>query len=423
MKKEVLIFILIAIATIFIYRQSFFNFFAQDDFILTSEFSQNSLLVDFKNALSPPRVTHWRPIHNLYFLIAGNIFNKNYFGYHLLTFTIHITAVFLIFKIIHKTSKNLKVAFVASFIYAIHPAHFVTLFWISGAATTIGFLFLLLAFLFYLEKKALLSLSSFICSLLASEAMLVGISLFLIYQFLFRKKEGFNRQLIYILSISVLFAIVRFLFLTPETTFDAYKFKIGLETLSAIKYYVLRIVGFAEISGDLLISVALVLFLVTAGFLLNRTPESLSKRRLALFGIITIVVGLFPFILIPDLLSPHYMNISIFGFSIILSLAISNLNFLKFFLLLSLFFIISLVNVGKTYENNWVINRSLIASEYIRRIENTLLPRGSTIFFYDSDISSSKEAYISLGEGKAINFWFKNKNYQVCFDAFEDCNK
>jgi hypothetical protein len=76
-KKDLIIFAILSIFIIIIWWPAFFNFFAQDDFILINHFSVNNFLHDIKNVFGAPTVTHWRPIHNLYFFVTGNIFGKS----------------------------------------------------------------------------------------------------------------------------------------------------------------------------------------------------------------------------------------------------------------------------------------------------------------------------------------------------------
>src|SRR3989344_3083366 len=144
-----------------VFYKSLMVFFVQDDFILINHFSQNSLIIDVKSAIGSPEVTHWRPMHNLYFLIAGNIFYKNYSAYHFFTLLIHAGVAFLIFKIADKITKNLKIAYVSSFIL-------------------------------YLQEKRRASIFSFLLSLLASEAMIAGFGLFVFHHFLFKEKKSVN---------------------------------------------------------------------------------------------------------------------------------------------------------------------------------------------------------------------------------------
>ena len=420
MKKDLLVLVVVAITTSFIFRQSFNTFFTQDDFIMINYFSQNNLIVDIGNAIGFPQITHWRPLDNLYFLTVGNLFDKNFYAYHFFTFALHLGVAFLIFKIVRKITINLKMALVASFIYAIHSAHFVTHFWISGSATTIGFIFLLLSFYFYLLKRRGVPLIFFVLALLSSEAMLTGLGLFILHRHLIKKEAIIKKFMFSLLMASGIFVVVKFLFLTPQSTYEAYQIKIWPQVLINTKYYLLRIAGFAETSGDVMVSVILLGLLSFAGFQILKRLKAKKEHKIFLFGLALILLGLFPFVLISNL-SPHYMNVSIFGFAILIGVSVSELTIPKTLAFLTIFFFVFYVNVNNTYKNSWVIHRSNLALTYISKIEAAKLPQDSAIVFNDNYISTSKEAYFALGNGKALDFWFKGKNYKSCFTWFENC--
>ena len=88
-----------------------------------------------------------------------------------------------------------------------------------------------------------------------------------------------------------------------------------------------------------------------------------------------------------------------------------------------LFALISFQNIEKIQTNNWVVKRSNLAKKYFQVIKDSDIPNGSTIIFADSDISSSEEAYVTLGKGLGINFWFVDKNYTYCFERFDNCEE
>src|SRR3990167_11493384 len=244
-----------AFSLLFILSFSFFYksldvFFTQDDFILINEFSSKNLINDLKNTIDPSKATHWRPLHNLYFLISGNLFGKFYPGYHALTLIIHVASAFMIFKVLKLLTKNANVSFLGTIVYALHPSHFVSIFWISGSATAIGFLFLVSSFYLYLKNQKSLALVLFGLSFLASEAMVVGAIIFISYEFLIKRKIRDKLFLLKVIIISLGFLLLRFLFLTQDTTFKAYPFEITQGTITASRYYLLRTLGFAETSKD-----------------------------------------------------------------------------------------------------------------------------------------------------------------------------
>src|SRR3972149_11913053 len=215
-------------------------FFTQDDFILINEFSSENLINDLKNTIDPSKATHWRPLHNLYFLISGNLFGKFYPGYHALTLIIHTAAAFMIFKVLKILTKSTNASLFGAIIYEMHPSHFVSTFWISGSATTIGFLFLVSSFYLYLKRKKSWALVLFVLSFLASEAMVVGAITFISYEFLIKRKIRDKRFLLEVIAISLGFLLLRFLFLTSDTTFKTYPFEMSKGTVDALFYYFLR---------------------------------------------------------------------------------------------------------------------------------------------------------------------------------------
>lgn len=415
-KKDLIFAFLIFLVTFVVWKDAFFNFFAQDDFIFIQHFSQNNLVTDAGNVFGPPVVTHWRPLHNFYFLIAGNLFDKNFTLYHLLTLFIHIAAGFFVFKIGQILTKSNIAAAAAAIFYTVHPAHFVSMFWIAGGATVIGFLFLVISFWSFVRRQKVLPLIFFIFALLASEAMISGTAVFVLWTIISGKQSW--RFLLTLVLTGIVFIFVKLVFTSPET-FEIYKIEISTKTLVALQYYILRILGFAEISGDRLASLTLVMLW---GFLIVSSGRFLLKnlRQLALPAA-TVIAGLFPYVMIPSHLSPHYMNLSIWGLSMILALTLKRLTPVFITIFLAVFLIVTFSNINKTQENNWVVQRSNLARSILGDIETKKLEDGSTIIFSDTDLATSKETYIALGQGRAIDFWFRDKNYKTCFTFLEDC--
>src|SRR3989344_9027615 len=258
--KSIFVFTLLFALSLSFFYKSLDVFFTQDDFILISNFSQNNLWEDFKQVLAYPNVSHWRPLHNLYFLVSGNLFGKFYPAYHLLTIMIHAASAFMIFKVLRLLTKNTNTSLLGAIIYAVHPSHFVSIFWISGSATTIGFLFFISSFYLYLKNQKKWAIVIFALSLLASEAMVVGAIIFISYEFLIKGTMKDKRFLLKVITISLGFLLLRFLFLTSDTTFKTYPFEISKGTIAAFRYDFLRTLGFAEASQDTITSIILILW-------------------------------------------------------------------------------------------------------------------------------------------------------------------
>ena len=192
-----------------------------------------------------------------------------------------------------------------------------------------------------------------------------------------------------------------------------------MNIISKLKYYTLRIIGFAESSGDLGASLILVIVILFVFSILIRNFR--REKNFIIFSLIVTAAGLFPFILLKDHTSAHYMNLSLFGFCLLSAAAYLNSGPKTRILLIAAFTLLYSYSVNLTYGNNWVVKRSLIAKSYIDKIKADNLANNSRILFAGKDINAS-EAYYSLGGGEALRFFFKDKNYNVCFEVFENCN-
>ena len=419
-RKDILVCLLLAVLTALVFYKSFFNFFAQDDFILINHFSQNPFWENLKNVFGYPTVTHWRPLHNFYFLISGPLFGKNYFFYHLLTFGLHIAGSFFVYKVVMRILANEKAAFIAGLLYALSPIHFVSLTWTSGGATVIGFFFFITSFYSYLCKRKILSIVLFVLSFLASEAMVVGVLIFLVWT-MFNKKYFDKFVLAALGLISLVFSAVRITFLNPGNISASYKLNFSSDDLLALKYYLARIFGVGEMANWQLKTLLIIWVMGILILLVNYLRKRRAFENIA-FGTFIILVGLFPFVLIPEHLSGHYMNISVFGLSITIGILISKARDYLAWAVVVFFMLISLSSVVTMGGNHWAVQRANLAKKYLDNIKSQHLPYGSTIIFDDNKISTSKEAYIALGTGEAVTFWF-NKQYKSCFTFFENCRR
>ena len=418
--RNIFVFSLLFILSFSFFYKSLNVFFVQDDFILINYFAENNLLFDFKNAFAYPSISHWRPLHNLYFLISGNLFGRFYPGYHALALMIHIASAFMIFKVLRLLTKNANASLLGTLVYALHPSHFVSISWISGSATTIGFLFFISSFYLYLKNQKKWAIVIFALSLLASEAMVVGAIIFISYEFLIKGTMKDKRFLLKVITISLGFLLLRFLFLTSDTTFKTYPFEISKGTIAAFRYDFLRTLGFAEASQDTITSIILILWFAAMTIAILRIFRGETQKFVWFFAL-SAFAGLFPFVLIPSHLSPHYLNISIWAFASAISFGFLSQKPSLRLIFVFTFVFASILNIQLTYKNNWVIKRSKIAKQYVEKIESENPPTGTLLIFDDSSISTSSEAYIALGTGKALDFWFGDKNYKGCFTIFENC--
>lgn len=422
MKKQLGLAMFFLVVVLISFNWSLFVFFAQDDFILINHFSQNSFLIDLQNVFGKPLVSHWRPMHNLFFFIAGNLFERNFFLYHLLSVIVHSLGAFFVFKLARKLTFDTTTSLFTGTLYAINPSHFASIAWISGGAMTIGFLFFILSCYLWLKTKKRLSLAFFALSLLASEAMFVGIFIILLLNKIYRGLRVKYLDFINFSFICLLIAAAKITIFRSESISDVYSIEFSIKTLYAFKYYVARVLGLAEISGDLVVTFCFLTVYAALAMGLILKSKTKKDKRLFIFLISTIAFGILPLIIIPKHLSAHYANISIFGFSLLIGQVLSRYRPLAKMLLFSAIASLFIFNINLARSHSWVVDRANLAKSYIEKIEDLRPAAGSTLFIQDGKLFSSESAYIALGSGKAVDFWFREMQYGLCFEFLKNCN-
>lgn len=331
-----------------------------------------------------------------------------------------MTASFFIFKTLKALGFSKIGAFIAALIYAVNPSQFNTYYWISGGATAIGFCFFIISFFYHLKKQERLTLCFFTLSILASEAMIVGLVIILVFDFL-RREGKILKTNIGLFLISFFFLIAK-IFLTPKSTFDSYKIMVSPAVLGALKYYILRSFGFPGVSKDQLVTVILLFWVFAIAIFFLNNLKKYTDLTLLKFFFAVFIVGLFPFVLIPTHLAANYINIPIFSVGSFIGMTLSKVKLRYAVVMILAFIFIAFFSVQLIEQDNWVTQRANLAYYYISQIDRSNLPSGSTLIFADNSVSSSYDAYIALGQGDAIGFWFKDKNYKTCFSVFENCN-
>lgn len=166
----------------------------------------------------------FRPIGDLSIRMDYLLWGKQAWGYHITNLLLHLlnTAfVFLLTKTLfkkytHGDHVSLK-AWMVSILFFVYAFHSESIFWIIGRSGTLGSLFFLLSFLFYLHRNKafkyfLLSLASFIVGLLSYESVWI----FPLVAFVFSwvdytlkkqsvKKEWFYLAVVFVVFITLLF--------------------------------------------------------------------------------------------------------------------------------------------------------------------------------------------------------------------------
>lgn len=193
------------------------DFFLSDDFdwIYSTKTSRHSLLDYFSaNYFGEQGVGgSYRPMFNLVFSLAYNLFGLNPLGYHLINLIFHIGVCFLIYLLVLSLFKGYKqknqpsadkIAILAALFFAILPNHSEAVIWIAAIGDPLSAFFYLLAFYLYIlfRKKEklyylIISILSFIIALLTKELAITLPLLILVWELY----EGISQNKIFLREI------------------------------------------------------------------------------------------------------------------------------------------------------------------------------------------------------------------------------
>ena len=177
-KKNIVIYILLALVTLAVYSQVHrFDFINYDDPVYITEniHVQSGLTLNgFLWAFSTKLFGLWNPLVWISFMMDYQLYGFNAGGYHITNLILHVLSTLLLFWLLNRmTGAVWKSAFVAAF-FALHPLHVESVAWISERKDVLSAFFwmtTLCLYVFYTEKESakryLLVLFSFILALLS----------------------------------------------------------------------------------------------------------------------------------------------------------------------------------------------------------------------------------------------------------------
>ena len=105
------------------------------------------------NKETGPTTPYYRPTFSIFHMICWLLFQANPAGWHLMNVLVHLCAVFFVFLIVERISKDLKLSAIASVLFAIHPLRVESVAWICGVSDPFLAAFLLPAFYLYLRYR------------------------------------------------------------------------------------------------------------------------------------------------------------------------------------------------------------------------------------------------------------------------------
>lgn len=210
MNRSTLLLAAVLLATLASYAATARFGFAYDDFLqivynhrieslrsLPGYFSQQVW------AQAPDRPANlYRPLFLSWLLINRLLFGLNAAAWHLAALLMHILATLLVYRVAYKLLRSSPAALFSAALFGLHPVHVESVAWISGVTEPLAAVFVLAAFLCYLNWRNLgrtswmaMSLLCFAAAMLVKETAVVLPFAILAYEILlFRQPQGDQKQ-------------------------------------------------------------------------------------------------------------------------------------------------------------------------------------------------------------------------------------
>jgi len=231
--RDIVFILLLAIFSIGLYFNTFYNDYCLDDAMVITENKitqkgfagikehlTNDFLFGFRSIKSEKNASFWRPIPLISFSVEIGVWGKNKPSYsHLVNVIIYSLVVILLYLLLSKfIFKNKWLSFFSALLFTAHPLHSEVVANIKSRDELLCSFFILSSFFLvgmYANNRRkinlFLSLFCFFMALLSKESaitFLVGLPLFL-YFFFERKKKDLLKISAFFLGITILYIFIR----------------------------------------------------------------------------------------------------------------------------------------------------------------------------------------------------------------------
>jgi tetratricopeptide (TPR) repeat protein len=312
--------------------------------------------------LSPEYWTHYfvgikgqyRPVRAVTLALQWAIWGDNPLPFHAFNLLVHLANVWLVRLILLRLSGRGEVAWVGAMLFALHPMHTEVVVWVKNRSELLSLCFSLLALLAYLEaldagttrRSLLLQVGSALSYLLAllSKEMAITVPLFIVAHGVLLHRGSKRRSLLLALPaliLTLLYLSFKLAFLTPHGQQGPPPLPLDIHVLLILRTlgaYLWMLLVPVHLNADRTLpldglatqwqtwaSAASLLLVLVLGLVLL-----LRRSRIALYGLLWIIVGLIP---VSNVLYQHTRPIAdqrlylpSVGFSLLVGLAFSRLR-------------------------------------------------------------------------------------------------
>lgn len=417
-------FIVIFSLCLAIYLPSFSTFYTNDDFyFLHISNAQNlSGVLGFFNIV--PEVSGnpmYRPLTTqLFYFLSVKMFGSTPLVLHLISFVVFLVVVYLVYSLTDYIFKNIKIAFLSSFLYALSATHFAHLYYLATFQELGMTAFVLLSLLVFFRKRYLLSLVFFVMALMSKETAVVTpvlICLVFLYQ-RFSGLKSLSFKVFFTFLSPFLLVLLSYLLLRifyyGFATGDTYVWEFSLKTiLNTLGWYILWGLNLPETLldfigpgfrvnpnlfiywGEIFVPIFCLFFLELSGlfilvfksFDLKNRKATIEQMGVIFFGIAWFIVSLLPVLFLPLHKYAFYLTLPLIAVSIVVSNMIvwSKVKNVFTIYFMIVWVVLSALTLKHTFNTSWITQGQRISARvYEYFLINELTLADKRIYFVDT---------------------------------------
>ena len=349
--KNLLSVLLIALLSIIVYGNTFFNDFVWDDYVFILDKPEIKSFSNIPQFFLSDTDGTYRPLRSVHYTLVYSIFKKNPFGYHLNALFFHIVISILVYLIILNLIDKRNIAFIASLLFALHPIHTGRVTNMTAGFDLFGiFLFLIFFYLYILFSKKkkinylIGSVIVFLIGLFASEEAATLPLVIILYEFCFNRKnifQNFKEKLIKFhapfFAVLASYLVLRFFVLGITGRGSEYEspgliFTLFSMTKVVVGYIMLLIAPFnLKLFYEMPVSTTLFEFdIIVSIFILALILFFTIKfyNKIVFFSVMWFFISLIPFsnvIPLVILMAERYLYLPSIGFCLLLAFVLSKI--------------------------------------------------------------------------------------------------
>ena len=356
--------------TVAIYLNTLHNQFVFDDIPLILDNPPVKYLDNISHFTSGIGKIPYRPLRGMSYALDYRFTGLNPVGYHISNIVFHVLTTLLVYFITAALTGNMRVAFFASCLFAVHPVHTESVAYISGRRDILSTLFYLLGFYLFLlarqrhKKKFILpALVAYLLALASKEMAVTLPAVFFVYDLFFNLPEQgslgkrcaaslkrvFSSYKLFYLSLStigILFTCYTVVIKSSSNKVGFYGGSLYVQVLTVCKmlvYYIKILFYPVNLIADYSFNAfplsqsffepATLFSLMTLCALAFLTGKLLVRNTLMAFALVWFFITLLPVChIIPhhELLAEHYLYLPSFGFVVLMALLLERaLTFIR----------------------------------------------------------------------------------------------